>query len=641
MKNEFKTTYMYLNKLVLIITICFFSGIVNGQTLQKFQKEIFSSDGSSLILEGMQNANGKVIIPPIFELIWPFQNDTITFARRQVNSPEIVNGDGQFVAITISGFLYFNFPSYMLVESYKAGLFKIFDKRRNLYGFIKKDGNLAIRAQFTEADDFSEGLAAVEMSSRKGTYYTYINLKGHQAFNYQFKYAYGFSQGKGLVEITKNNYGLIDKAGKITNIKGIYQHVYNPKEGFCITNEKKNGVTKYGFVKVNGEIVVEPTYDFIDNFEMSTATFFNGGKAGMIDTAGNVVIEARYDEIYRFDQFHYIYESDGLKGLMTNNGEQIFPPVFSEISYFVNGLCPVRKNSYWGLSNLEGKLVVPCKYTGFERTNSGWRMQTGDDWLLVKNQNDTLVLPKYNEVSDFFGQIAAVKKNELWGFVNLFGEEAIEPMFDEIVQLNGSLFMCRSPIKNNTLPTWSLINNSGLILNKEYFLDFAGFSNGLAAVKTFNGWGFINSNGFETIPSKFEEVRNFSDGFAAVFIQKEWGIINKKGEYVIIPSVNMVFDESNKKKTIDETRINFPLYRMGIIGDVSKNVFVAIDLSVDESERTAICMQLNNQKVEGQCIMLNKKADAYTTEKDKNTRMEWLSRSGRWILFNNNGTEVN
>jgi hypothetical protein len=631
---------MYLTKPITLLLICLYSFTAKGQTLQKFQKETFSADGSVVVLEGMQNESGKVVIPAIFEFIWPFQNDTISFARRP-NSDEILNGDGQFIAITISGFLYFNFPSYYSVESYQAGLFKVFDKRRNLYGFIKKDGNTAIKPQFTEADDFSEGLAAVELPTRRGTFYTYINLKGKQEFNYQFHRAYPFSQGKGLVEVTKNHYGLIDKMGKITPINGKYQHVYNPKEGFCITNAKVNNVLKFGFVKVNGEVVLEPTYDFIDNFEMGTATFFSNGKAGMIDTGGNIVIEARYDEIYRFDQFHYIYESDGLKGLMTTTGEQVFPPVYSEISYFVNGLCPVRKNTSWGLSNIEGKLVVPCKYSGFERTSTGWRMQTGDDWLLVKNKVDTLVLPKYDEVSDFFGQIAAVKKNELWGFVNLLGEEAIEPMFDEVVQLNGTLFMCRTPIKNNSLPTWSLVNSSGLVLQKEYFLDFAGFSNGLAAVKTINGWGYMNSNGFESIPPKFEEVRNFSDGYAAVYIQKEWGIINKKGEYVIPPCVNMVLDESNKKLTIAKTREKFPLYRMGVIGDVSKDVFVVVDLSEDESERTPLCMKINNEKVEERCLMVNKKADTYTAEKDKNSQLEWLLRSGRWILFNDSGKELN
>lgn len=632
---------MQLNKLIILIFFISCSVWAKSQSLQKFQKEIYSSDGSVIILEGMQNANGKVVIPPIFEFIWPFQNDTISFARRQNNSSEIINGDGQFVAITISGFLYFNFPSYLIVESFQNGLFKVFDKRRNLYGFVKKDGNTAIRPQFTEADDFYEGLAAVELPSRRGTYYSYINIKGKQEFNYQFKNAYRFSQGIALVEITKNNFGLINKFGKITPINGVYQNVYNPKEGFCITNARKNGQTKYGFVKTNGQIILEPTYDFVDNFEMGTATFFNEGKAGMIDTTGNIVIEARYDEIYRFDQFHYIYESDGLKGLMTTTGEQIFPPVYTEISYFVNGLCPVRKNNYWGLCNIEGKLVVPCKYTHYERTETGWRMQTGDDWLIVKNKKDTLVLPKYNEVSDFFGQIAAVKKNDLWGFVNLYGEEAIEPMFDEVVQLNGSLFMCRTPVKNNALPTWSLVNSSGLILKKEHYFDFAGFSNGFAAVKTINGWGFMNNNGFESIPPKFEEVRNFSDGFAAVYIQKEWGIINKKGEYVIPPSVNMVLDESNKKLTIAKTREKFPLYRMGVIGDVSKDVFVVIDLSEDESERTPICIHIKNEKVEDNCLMINKKADNYTAEKDKNMQVEWLSRSGTWILFNNNGKELN
>lgn len=610
---------------------------VNGQKLTKFQKDVFASDGTLQVLEGMMDENGKVVIPPIFEFIWPFQNDTISFARRQQNSLEAQQrGDGNFVAITSGGFIYFNFPANYVVESYSVGLFKVFDTRRNLYGFIKSDGNVAIRPQFTQADDFKEGLAAVEISNRKGVYYNYINLRGREEFSFRFQNAYGFQNGKALVELSKGQFGIINKSGNITNINGNYLNVFNPSEGYCITNARKSGRLVFGFVKTNGQIVLEPQHEFIDNFNGGTATFFSNGKAGMIDTSGNIVIEPRYDELYRFDQNFYIYETEDLKGLMTLNGEEIFPPVYSEISYFVNGLCPVRKNQMWGLCNIDGKLVVPCKYSGFKRTNAGWEMIIPDDWLMVINKKDTLVLPKYNEVSDFFGQISAVRKDELWGFVNLHGEEAVEPMFDEIVQLNGQLFMCRTPIKNDTKPIWSLVNNKGQFLKKDHYIDFAGFSNGFAAVKTFNGWGFINQQGEESILPKFEEVRNFSEGFAAVVLNDEWGIIDRQGQWAIAP-YNGTGDKSRSTSKIRESN---PLYRMGIIGDVNKGFFTAVDLLIDKSEREPLCYRVNGGAFDVKCQLLTKRADNYNPEKDKNTTVEWLLRSGATALFNDKGIEL-
>jgi hypothetical protein len=79
------------------------------------------------------------------------------------------------------------------------------------YGYIDKTGKLAIAPQFYEADDFSEGLAAVEIDDSWG----YIDKTGKVVITPQFDDAFGFSGGLAWVSISgKGKRGYIDKTGK-------------------------------------------------------------------------------------------------------------------------------------------------------------------------------------------------------------------------------------------------------------------------------------------------------------------------------------------------------------------------------------------------------------------------------------------
>ena len=115
------------------------------------------------------------------------------------------------------------------------------------------------------------------------------------------------------------------------------------------------------------------------------------------------------------------------------------------------------------------------------------------------------------------------------------GEYSIPSIAPPIVEYSDGLLR----ISNMITRTQGFMDKNGNIRIACQFDDALCFSEGLAAVKTYNewtggfSWGFINTAGEMVIPAQFDDAHSFSEGLAAVRINNEWGYIDKTGEAVI------------------------------------------------------------------------------------------------------------
>jgi len=79
------------------------------------------------------------------------------------------------------------------------------------YGYINREGKIAIPIQFNSAENFSEGLAVVNFGEDEP--YSYIDKSGEIIIDAQFDDARSFSEGLAAVSIDMQ-WGFIDKTGK-------------------------------------------------------------------------------------------------------------------------------------------------------------------------------------------------------------------------------------------------------------------------------------------------------------------------------------------------------------------------------------------------------------------------------------------
>ena len=135
---------------------------------------------------------------------------------------------------------------------------------------------------------------------------------------------------------------------------------------------------------------------------------------------------------------------------------------------------------------------------------------------------------KYDEVNRFSENMAAVKINGKWGFINEYGNEVIKPEYDAVDYFRNGL----ARVKLNK--SWGFINKEGKIVIPIKYKFVSLFNEGLACAGGSGEGGYIDMSGNEIIPFKsYSNIGTFSRGLANVILDGRGGFINKSGKVVI------------------------------------------------------------------------------------------------------------
>lgn len=91
---------------------------------------------------------------------------------------------------------------------------------------------------------------------------------------------------------------------------------------------------------------------------------------------------------YSTGDIHYHPDGfDGQVGIKNKDGTKITEEIFAELTYFSNGLCPVRnKEGKWGCVDTTGKLVLPYQFCEAPQFNH-YGVAIGDNSLIDGNGN--------------------------------------------------------------------------------------------------------------------------------------------------------------------------------------------------------------------------------------------------------------
>ena len=91
---------------------------------------------------------------------------------------------------------------------------------------------------------------------------------------------------------------------------------------------------------------------------------------------------------YSTGDIHYHPDGfDGQVGIKNKDGAKITEEIFAELTYFSNGLCPVRnKEGKWGCVDTTGKLVLPYQFCDAPQFNH-YGVAVGDNSLIDRNGN--------------------------------------------------------------------------------------------------------------------------------------------------------------------------------------------------------------------------------------------------------------
>lgn len=289
------------------------------------------------------------------------------YARPFSEGLAFVQLNGKVGYINKSGKMVFSLPQCDLGFDFHDGLAAVRDKKSNKWGYIDKTGRQIVSFQYSNVDDFSEGLAHVV--TKAGEHY-FID-----------------KTGKRIISIPYDAYDI----GAFHNGMA------------CV-----RGSSYSFFIDKKGEVVLEfPQYDCYDQgFKDGLAAVYNHGVKGFINLSGQLVMSLpQYDQVNGFSENMACvgvaadkddkgsYKVDNIKwGYINKSGAQVIRPQYNYAWDFSEGLAAVGINGKFGYIDKTGRVVIPLQY----------------DW-----------------VTDFSEGLACVRKNNKCYFIDKSGKKSI------------------------------------------------------------------------------------------------------------------------------------------------------------------------------------------------------------------------
>lgn len=306
---------------------------------------------------------------------------------------------------------------------------------KNGWLLIDKKGEILTEESYDYIGEYAEGFYAVRRNEKLG----FINAKGIEVIKPKYEWVYKFSNGMAAF-LEDGKWGFINQKGEEV-IPAQYNRIRNfNNERAVVAIGADSNRDKWGIINKKGEYVLKPTYDELSifNSEFSVA-FINGQGYGLVNTEGKEIMSChyRYDLHYqanvknsigyimyqKIGESHFTIENrKGKKTELTNYDYANF--LYDESNNIILPLIRVRsKNNKYGIINLDGEIIVPCKYQSISaRSNQLLYVYKDDKQGCISYDGEEVIPIIYQSISEFISGLAQVTLNEEVFYINIKGE---------------------------------------------------------------------------------------------------------------------------------------------------------------------------------------------------------------------------
>jgi hypothetical protein len=506
---------------------------------------------------GYINRSGELVIPLQFDEAQSFADG---LAR--------VKTDDRYRFIKPNGEVAFACPAEMLPHDFSEGLAAVIvgEWPDWKYGYLDREGNLAIPSRFRAGGDFSEGLAFVRLSDDGK--WGFIDKTGKMVIEPRFDRPFSFHEGRGVVQ-TNGRFGFVDTRGR-----WIIPAQFEAAHDFCegLAPAKLDG--KWGYIDIEGKFVIAPQFVGAGCFRGGVArvavagievggSLIQYGTWGFIDKSGKLIVPAVYDWATDFWEGRALVYRNSKSGFKDHRGQVVLEPEYC-LSAGRDGLLSIEKNGKYGLvEESTGKIIVPLKFDRAECISEGRAVvRQGELWGLLDLEGRFIVEPKFYGIDWFHEGLAAVNvdpersgnfSDGKYGYIDRSGRMVIEPQF-----LHASSFSegraavwIRQPAPASSQDSSAdseeealsgYIDITGKLVIQPRYAYGDTFHEGLAAVRmppvgdAYQGkWGYIDREGKWVIEPKFDDAGWFQDGRARVSIGVKKYHVDRQGNLQAIP----------------------------------------------------------------------------------------------------------
>lgn len=233
-------------------------------------------------------------------------------------------------------------------------------------GIIDFDGSLKIPCKYNDIEPAGNNLI-VTLGRKKGL----VDLAGKEIIPLIYQNLVYYKKPGVFWAMLNNKEQQILDANNNSIIPGTYKNLYIYQDTYIIA-EQTDGIT--GIYNTIGKVITTPQYSFFSLYN-NHASVTKAGKCYTITIDGSappkpieVADSFKVNFTYYYDQNGYvIFKKGKLYGLTTIDGNIIVPAQYTDMEYIYSS--PefiVQKNSKYGIINTEGETIEPIIFDSFQ-----------------------------------------------------------------------------------------------------------------------------------------------------------------------------------------------------------------------------------------------------------------------------------
>lgn len=497
--------------------------------------------------KGLKNDEGKIIIPAEYQEIgwshiaFQIHEDVIGFKENGLWGLINLNNQRETEAI----FTQINPTSsdhFIVSKNLNTGEF---------LGSINKRGTTLLPFKYIDIEVVGDRII-VGKKSRAGFVYGLLNTSGSVIMELNFKE---------IRYLDNDRFAAKDLDGQMTLVNGDGQRIsdiqFDSLSGFKGQYAVFYDGSSRGLISKRGEVILSPKYQYIDVFQ-DYATVQPIDEWDILSASNEVsaVINTQYLNL--FSDTYYQAETNGISVLIDHNTlAKSNNQTFNQLKSIDGNLAIFKKNNALGVVNGQGQVKNSARFDSLIIDDNLVLGKEQGSWALYDTFNIRKTNEYYQQIVPATERLFKVKKNNHWGFVNRYGEEVIDCVFDQIFSIVDNYIVVSFHNEKgviNTAGDWVVLPRKAhklKVLNENYFIEYQGklkklnhVTDGIIyftenQIDIFDGYllEYTSDGGIwkidftgqiieEARDHSYEEVRQPSEGFYAIKKDGRYGFID-------------------------------------------------------------------------------------------------------------------
>ncbi|HMO41510.1 MAG TPA: WG repeat-containing protein [Saprospiraceae bacterium] len=273
---------------------------------------------------GYLNAQGEVVIAPVYDEAYPFQRDFAIVRKGSeylLIRPDgsLIQSVGERIPIQMESFLMSDVerlqadPDFIIVQQPKT----------YLNGLIDKKGTTLIEPIYESLSQPVGGILVAQMANKSGL----IRTDGSAITPREFDYIYRVGADRFIVQKGGDKSGVIDEKGKVVIPIEYSSLIEGPNDTYLAYRNESAGL-----IDKNGQIVLPFEYSVLNNRLDYFVATNRDMRTGVINRRNEVLLSFEYDMVEILQADRFLVEKNGKRGIV-NARQQALLPIEYDVTY--------------------------------------------------------------------------------------------------------------------------------------------------------------------------------------------------------------------------------------------------------------------------------------------------------------------